>query len=142
MKRLFPFLALPLALAACGGRELRPVAVDTKNDTCASCRMAVSAPRFAAEVVAPGEEPRIFDDLGCLREFLRAKPLAEGAVLWVADHRTGAFVRGTAAIYTHVPSLATPMGSHLVAHADAASRAADPDAAAGSPVDAKEVLVR
>lgn len=129
-----------LLLAACGAREPLPLAVDTRNDQCASCRMAVSDPRFAAQIVAPGEEPRFFDDLGCLRDTLKEKPLSADAIVFVADHRTGVFVRAAGATFTRVEGLATPMGSHLVAHADAASRAADPLAARGTPVPSAEVL--
>src|SRR5262249_46857086 len=106
-----------------------------------SCRMAVSEARFAAQIVAPFEEPRFFDDVGCLGRFVEgAYRLAPGAVAYVADHRTRAWVRADAAVYTLVPSLATPMGSHLLAHADAASRDADPDAAGGSPRSATQVF--
>jgi len=58
---------------------------------------------------------------------------ARGAVLYVADHRTKAWIRADAAVFTAVASLATPMDSHLIAHADAASRDADPGAVLGRP---------
>ena len=112
--------------AGCRRGPPQPAALDARNDQCANCRMAVSAPRFAAQLVAPGEEPRFFDDLGCLRDWLRAHPTPpRGAVAYVADHRTGAWVRAAAAAYARVPGLATPMGSELVAHQDAGSRVAD-----------------
>lgn len=128
--------ALALALAAgCARGPPGPAALDTRNDTCAHCRMAVSDARFAAQVVAPGEEPRFFDDVGCLRDWLRSgTPAPRGALAYVADHRTKAWVRAAAATYTRAPALQTPMGSHLVAHADAASRDADAAAAGGTPV--------
>ncbi len=103
--------------------------------------MAVSAPRFAAQLVAPGEEPRFFDDLGCLRDWLRAHPAApRGAVAYVADHRDGAWVPAAAAVYARVPGLATPMGSELVAHQDAASRVADRSLGRAVPVAPAELF--
>ena len=90
---------------------------------CAFCRMTVSDARFAAQLVAPGEEPRFFDDLGCLRDFLRAGQAA-GRAPSASSPTTGPG-RGSAptrAVYTRVAGLETPMGSHLIAHADAASR--------------------
>ena len=72
---------------------------------------------------APGEEAKFFDDVGCLREFLKqGDPPRAGAVTYVADHRTGAWVRAARAAYGRCPALETPMGSYLVAHADGASR--------------------
>ncbi len=135
--------ALLLAAAAAGCRRgpPPPAPLDTRNEACAHCRMAVSDARFAAQLVAPREEPRFFDDVGCLRDFLAARaarPARE--VAYVADHRTKAWIRARSAVYARVPGLDTPMGSHLVAHADAASRAADPAAAGGTPLAAAEVF--
>lgn len=140
MNVLGPGLVLVLAAAACRSGPPPPAALDTRNDACAHCRMAVSDARFAAQLVAPAEEPRFFDDLGCLRDALRAGPAPRGAVAYVADHRTKAWVRASGAVYARVPGLETPMSSHLVAHADAASRAADAAAAGGTPLPAAEVF--
>jgi copper chaperone NosL len=135
-------VALAALLAACGARgDAPPAPLDTANEACRWCRMAVSDPRFAAQIAAPGEEPLFFDDVGCLREYLRGEgEPAPPAVAYVADHRTRAWVRAREAGYTRVPSLQTPMGSHLVAHADAASREADREAAGGTPLTAADVF--
>jgi copper chaperone NosL len=103
--------------------------------------MAISDQRFAAQLVAPSEEPRFFDDVGCLRDYLASvKSRPAGLVAYVADHRTKAWTRAEAAVYTKVGKLETPMGSHLIAHADAASRDADPDAKGGAPLTAADVF--
>ena len=130
------FFALAVA---CGG-EPGPAPLDTRNEQCASCRMAISSAVFASQLVAPGEVPRFFDDLGCLADYLRAGKAPAGATAFVSDHRTKAWVRADRAVYTRVPGLETPMGSHVVAHVDAASRDQDPDARAGAPVSAAEVF--
>jgi copper chaperone NosL len=102
--------------------------------------MAVSDARFASQLVAPGELPRFFDDLGCLADFLKAGKAPAVAAAFVADHRTKAWIRADRAVYTRVPGLATPMGSHLVAHADSDSRDQDEDARGGTPVAAAELF--
>jgi copper chaperone NosL len=132
--------ALSAAILACGGGEPRPASLDTRNERCAGCRMAVSEARFASQLVAPGEVPLFFDDLGCLAGYVKAGRAPARAVAFVADHRTREWVRADRAAYTRVPGLQTPMGSHVVAHADAASREADPDATAGTPVPAGELF--
>lgn len=139
--RLAAAAALPLALAACARGAAEPARLDTRNDTCASCRMAVSDARFAAQIVAPGEEPRFFDDIGCLaRHLSKSPPLPRGAVAFVADHRTREWVRAARAVFTRRDSLETPMASHLVAHVGASSRDADPASAGGTPVNAAELF--
>ena len=134
-------VALTVAVAACVAGPPGPAALDTKTEACRSCRMAASDPRFAAQIVAPSEEPRFFDDVGCLRDFLaREAALPGGSAAYVADHRTRAWVPAARAVYTRVPDLETPMGSHLVAHADGASREADLEARGGKALSPSEVF--
>jgi copper chaperone NosL len=129
-----------LLAAACSTHEPEPAELDTRNEWCAHCRMAVSSSAFAGQVVAPGELPRFFDDIGCLAGFLKAGRAPAGAVAYVADHRTRAWVRADRAIYTRVEGLETPMGSHVVAHADAASRDQDADARGGAPTSSSALF--
>ena len=135
------FLALVIfgAAIACTRGAPGPAVLDTKTEMCRSCRMPVSDASLAAQLVAPGEEPKFFDDLGCVRDFLGRAPASAGTVAFVADHRTKKWVRASAAVYTRA-GLATPMGSHWIAHADAASRDADPASAGGTAVDAREIF--
>ena len=133
-------LASVLLALGCRGGEPEPVALDTRNEACASCRMAVSSAAFASQLVAAGEQPRFFDDLGCLADYVKAGRAPRGATAFVADHRTKAWIRAKGAVYTRVPGLETPMGSHVIAHADAASRDQDQDARGGTPVTAGELF--
>lgn len=137
--RLAATLSL-LVLAACGGAAEGPAPLDTKNEACAWCRMSVSDLRYAAQLTAPGREPKFFDDDGCLREWLKA-PREEGPwTAWVTDHRTKEWVRAKNALFTHDPSIQTPMNSGLVAWANAASRDQDPMGKGGKPVSVAEVI--
>jgi len=102
--------------------------------------MLVSDPRTAAQLVAPGEEPLFFDDLGCLGRYLREHPPRRGAMVYVADHRTGSWVPARQAVYVLQPAASTPMGSHLLGYGSATSRDADPVTRGGRSVPAGEVL--
>jgi copper chaperone NosL len=136
-----PIFALAAAILSCTGADAPPAPLDTKNEACRSCRMPVSDARLAAQLAAPGEEPKFFDDIGCLREFLKqGEPERTGTVAYVADHRTGAWVRAARAAYSRCPALETPMGYHVVAHVDDASRSQDPALRACAPVAAAEIF--
>jgi len=137
--RAAPWLAT-LAVSACASGPPQPVPLDPKGEACASCRMAVSDGRFAAQLVAPGEVPRFFDDLGCLAAFLNARMAPAGAVAFVADHRTKEWIRADRAVYLRVAGLETPMGSKLLAYADATSRDQDASARTGVPVAVTELF--
>jgi copper chaperone NosL len=118
-----------------------PATLTEGQERCGSCRMTVSDVRAAAQLVVPGRKPIFFDDIACLRTWLvRAPAVPPGAVAFVADHRTGSWVRAKRAVYAQVPGLRTPMMSHMVAHEDAASRDADPGAKGGTPLAAAEVF--
>lgn len=120
------FVVSWFVFAGCSAAQ-QPAAVDTRNDSCAHCRMTVSDARFAGQIAAPGEEPKFFDDLGCLRDYLNANTRPKNATAYVADHRTKAWVIAADAVYVRNDKVDTPMGSHLLAYANAASRDADPD---------------
>ena len=136
MRALSAGVAFVVFAAACGTGPLPPAPLDTRNDACAECRMTVSSARFASQIVAPGEEPRFFDDLGCLAAHLHDGPaLPAGAAVYVADHRTREWAPAASAVYTKVDGLATPMGSYVVAHASVASRDSDPAVRGGVAVD-------
>ncbi|MFI5183471.1 MAG: nitrous oxide reductase accessory protein NosL [Vicinamibacteria bacterium] len=143
MKRTLAAVTLGIVAATCSSSPLAPAALDTRNEACSWCRMAISDARTAGQLVAPSEEPKFFDDIGCLGHYVAgSKTLAKGAVAYVADHRTKAWVRAVMATYTRAASLETPMASHLMAHADAASRDADPDARGGTPLTLADVFGR
>lgn len=127
-------------LAACGGGADGPTPVDTKNDACAWCRMSVSDLRFAAQLTAPGHEPKLFDDAGCLRDWLKAPREEAPWTAWVTDHRTKEWVKAKDAVFCRNPSLQTPMDSGLFAWASAASRDQDAASKGGAPVEVAEVI--
>lgn len=131
-----------LVVAAACARQAVPADLDTANTACRHCRMQVSDVHFAAQIAAPGAEPVFFDDIGCLRDYVKQAdvPLPAGAVAFVADHRTGAWVRATAAVFTKPAHLATPMEGGIIAHASDDSRRQDRDAVGGAPVTALEIF--
>ncbi len=140
MTRLVGAIAL-LAGVSCASKPPMPVAFDSANEPCAFCRMVGSTGRFAAQLVGPAQDPVFFDDIGCLRGYLRSGAgVADEAIAYVVDHRTGVWIQAGRAIYTENKAVSTPMGSHLLAHESAASRTADPDATGGTLVLASGVF--
>lgn len=133
--------ALVALLAGCSSSAPSPVGVDTRNDVCSWCRMGVSDLRFAAQLVAPGEEPRLFDDVGCLRDYLAGGArVPRGAIAYVADHRTKSWVPASRAVYGRTSATRTPMASGIEGWADDASRDADSDNSAAARLTFQEVF--
>jgi len=87
-------LALSLLLllgTACQARADRPEDPVWGKQTCASCAMLVSAPRFAAQLATHGGEVHYFDDVGCLAAYLAQRTQANSQA-WVREE-TGAWVK-------------------------------------------------
>jgi len=131
---------LVLVVAGCGGTGT-PVTFDPAHEPCRFCRIVGSNGRFAAELVAPGQDALYFDDIGCLLQYLRASTeRAKSADAFVADHRTGAWVSARQAVYVRRDAIETPMGSHLMAFASAESRNQDPAAGDGETLTFERVF--
>ena len=141
MVRRACIVVLLLVAAACA-RRATPASLDTANTSCHYCRMAVSDVHFAAQIAVPGVESQFFDDLGCLRDYLKRAEtkLPPRAVVFVADHRTGEWIPAATAVFTRAAGVSTPMNGGIIAHASAESRQQDRAAANGTPVAAAEIF--
>ena len=133
-------LLLVVALAGCRVHDVQPADLRVGEEACGTCRMVISDQRFGSQIVAPHEDPRFFDDLGCLSNYLRSHPLASGAHVYVADHRTRAWVPAERAVFTTAAAARAPMGSSVIAHESTASRDLDPEARDGAAVDPAAIL--
>jgi copper chaperone NosL len=80
--------------------------------------MAISQKQFAAQLFDAGESVHKFDDIGCMLRFLSQRP-GKPAAVFVADYDTREWVNEKAALFVRTDKVATPMGSHLLAFADA-----------------------
>jgi copper chaperone NosL len=139
MTRWIPILCVAAA-AACGEWTPRPAHLSLGEDACAHCRMTILSMKTAAQIVSPGREPVLFDELGCLRDYLGITDLPDDAVVFVADHRTRTWVDARGAVFTRTAE-PTPMASGLLAHADAASRDGDPSALGGTALAVDQILI-
>lgn len=111
-------LLLLSALAGCGRKDTpgQPPAIAYGRDVCARCNMIISDERFAAGYVLPGGEVRVFDDIGDLVLWLAERP-EEGAVPFVHDYESHAWLRAESAFYVRSPEIRSPMGFGLAAFA-------------------------
>jgi copper chaperone NosL len=99
---------------ACGPRGPRAIAFG--QEACSHCHMRVVDSRFSAQVITRTGKIYIFDDLGCLANWLREEP-APVASTWVWSMTPGeGWLPAVEAVYLQSDSLHTPMGSGLAAH--------------------------
>jgi copper chaperone NosL len=94
-------------------RSLKPVEIEAA-DMCSFCRMAVSQPRYAAEIVDGEENVYKFDDIGCMVRFLKKHQL-QGAAMFVRDYTGAGWINAPEALYVRAESIPSPMGGHTIA---------------------------
>jgi copper chaperone NosL len=102
--------------------------------------MHLSRPGFAGELRARDGTLAKYDDVGCLVRALLSGG-GDSAAAWVEDHAGGGFVPLRTAQLVGADPATTPMGSGLVAFADAATARAYADAN-GARVMGYEDVVR
>lgn len=110
-------LSLGLSLlVSCTGSGVRPVEI-YPEDLCSLCRMTVSDPRCAGEVITNDDEVYKFDDIGCMEEFLARTPEAGTSTVFVKDYETTQWVLRDSSTIVDT-DLFTPMGSGKIAFRD------------------------
>ncbi len=92
---------------------------------CASCKMAISEKRYAAEFLDQEGEAMKFDDIGCMLRY-RKRTQSNGAIAasFVVDFESRQWLQASTAYYVRSPEFRTPMGSGIVAYSAATSAAA------------------
>lgn len=119
-----PLLAVLLVLAlALAGCSRGPVPIAYGSDECDFCRMAISDPRYGAELVTTRGKVHKFDSIECMASYyLQADPATVHQVVVSDFAHPGTFIPATEATFRRGgagPS--SPMGAGLRAYrADAA----------------------
>src|SRR5262245_4849990 len=70
---------------ACGLRADGPPDIQVDRTACSHCGMLISELAYAAAYRAPGADPRVFDDIGCLLEAARREPARSSLRFWFRD---------------------------------------------------------
>ena len=107
----------------CGAGADGPPRIEEDRTACAHCGMLVSERVFAAAYRAPGQEPRVFDDIACLRDAARREGDRQTLTYWFHDADSREWIDGRSATFVHSEQLKTPMSGGMIAFADAAAAA-------------------
>jgi copper chaperone NosL len=103
---------LLLVSMACQADQ-RPQAIEP-HDVCASCRMAISQPQYAAQVVDKDGNAYKFDDIGCMQRYLRDHNLPQRRV-YVMDYANQQWLSAESAVFVKSDAIESPMASGMAA---------------------------
>ncbi|MBO9129378.1 nitrous oxide reductase accessory protein NosL [Bacillus sp. 165] len=112
------FTILVVAMAGCGKKEVKPVAIDEKNHTCAICNMAVMDSQFATEAILENGKVLTFDDIGCMYKWLSENEDNELQAKFVRDYNTKEWIAVDKATYVYDNDIQTPMAYNVISFKD------------------------
>jgi copper chaperone NosL len=117
---LVAIVALALLSSACGARAMGPPEIVVDRTACSHCGMYVSEPVYAAAYQVGDNDPRVFDDIGCLLEAIDGET-ASPITIWLQDAAGAGWIDAQAAVVVASPRLRTPMNGGLLAYGNAAA---------------------
>lgn len=105
-----------MLLALACQADQKPQAIEA-HDACASCRMAISQPQYAAEVLDKDGNAYKFDDIGCMLRYLKEHTLPQRR-LYVMDYVNRQWLEAERAVFVRSNAIASPMAGGLAALRD------------------------
>ncbi|MEK3800625.1 nitrous oxide reductase accessory protein NosL [Peribacillus sp. FSL H8-0477] len=111
-------MSIIVILAACGDEEIKPVAIDEATDTCATCNMAVVDNQFATQIILKDGKSFIFDDIGCMYEWMESNEDKEVEAEFVRNYDDKEWVLADKATYVYNQSVKTPMAYNVISFND------------------------
>ncbi|WLR50405.1 nitrous oxide reductase accessory protein NosL [Bacillus tianshenii] len=115
-KRLFLLGAILLLMSGCGKeKEVQPREIKPEVDACVVCQMSIVHTDFATQIVEQNGESHIFDDLGCMMEYMEKQIDEEDvAGAFVKDLEDGDWIKMNEAVYVYDEEFWTPMAYGVV----------------------------
>ena len=114
--RFFLILILSIYVMSCGPKEIEPVDL-FPEDECARCRMAISDPAFASQIINKDGSVVKFDDLRCFESYRKERNVDDVEKMYVKDYETKEWISFWKSIVIQT-GIQTPMGSGQIAVAD------------------------
>ena len=113
-------VVLALLAASCSARAAGHPEIVVDQTACSHCGMLVSEPAYAAAYHAPGQEPRVFDDIGCMLDAMRQET-ASPITIWLQDAAGAGWIDADRAVFVTAPGIRTPMNGGVLAYANASA---------------------
>ena len=121
--RLFSKLLLASSmvfLAACS--ETGPQEINVGKDQCDNCKMTISEPKYATQLITEKGRLYKFDDISCLNDYeVSNTETTANAKKYVADFPTGKFIESSTATFIKGGDIKSPMGGNTQAYQDKAA---------------------
>ena len=99
-----------------------PQEIAVGKDQCANCKMTISEPKYATQLITEKGRLYKFDDISCMNDYEVSNTESTGnAKTYVADFPSGEFIEKTTATFIKGGDIKSPMGGNTQAYKDKAA---------------------
>lgn len=102
-------------LAACSEQTYEPREINSETDVCSICNMSVTHVDYAAQIVLKNGDHVVFDDLGCLMDYLIEYGEEEVGAGYIRDTESTDWLNIKEATYIYSKDYWTPMNYGVLA---------------------------
>ncbi|MGG0655928.1 nitrous oxide reductase accessory protein NosL [Rummeliibacillus pycnus] len=104
-----------LLLQACGNKEYKPKEIVSETDVCKVCNMSIVHKEFAGEIAFTNGDYEMFDDLGCLIEYMKNMNEKDLGKAFIKDQDGKKWLNVQTASYVYEKDIWTPMSYGVIA---------------------------
>lgn len=102
-------------LAACSEKTYEPREINSETDVCAICNMSITHVDYAAQIVLKNGDHLVFDDLGCLMDYIIENGESEIGAGFIRDTNSTNWLNIKEATYLYSKDYWTPMNYGVLA---------------------------
>lgn len=113
--KLVTFILSILILTACSEQTYDPRKINPETDVCFICNMSITHMDFTAQVVLKNGDYIVFDDLGCLMEYVLQSDEGKIGAGYIKDNNTSKWLDIEEAFYVYSKEYWTPMNYGVLA---------------------------
>ena len=104
-----------LFLQACGNKEYKPKEIVSETDVCKVCNMSIVYKDFAGEIALTNGDYEMFDDIGCLIEYMKNMNDKDLGEAFIKDQSGKVWLNVKTATYVYDKDIWTPMSYGVIA---------------------------
>lgn len=112
---LFPLILSAIFILSACSEDYEPKEINKETDICKICNMAISNEEYAGQIIFKNGDYEVFDDLGCLIEYMKDADQSEIGKAYIKDASTNNWIEVENAIYVYSKDYWTPMNYGVVA---------------------------
>lgn len=114
--KIFTFtIFMSFLLVGCSEQAYEPKEINKETDICKVCNMGISFEDFAGELIYKNGDYEVFDDLGCLVEFLKDVDESDVGAAYIKSADGAEWLPVEEATYVYSKDYWTPMNYGVLA---------------------------